>query len=75
MTQQPEPLARILESRIVAWCRDCLYYINADEIGNKCIGGDCERTLIKRRLWICSECSCSYVKKADAEGHDCEECY
>ena len=66
--------ARRIESKIVAWCRDCLYHITEEEIGGRCLM-DCERTLIKRRLWICSECECSYRLKSKAEDHICHECY
>ncbi len=67
---------RQIESKIVAWCRDCRYYVLAKEIGQRCIGdGDCQRTLIRRRFWICSTCECSYRQKKQANDHFCQECY
>ena len=67
---------RQIESKLVAWCRDCDYHVGIEEVGGRCIGdGECQRTLIRRRFWVCSECGCHYVDKAEAEGHECYECY
>lgn len=69
---------RTFDSRIVAWCRDCMYHLPANEIGGKCFGApDCPRTLIKRRMWVCSvsECEQAYAKLEAAKDHVCFSAY
>jgi hypothetical protein len=67
---------RQIVSKLVAHCLDCNYWVSLDELGNICIGdGDCQRKLVSRRFWICSECSCSFKKRTDADNHICQECY
>ncbi len=69
---------RTFDSRLVAWCRDCLYHVYADEIGHPCLSSpDCPRTLVKRRMWVCSvvECEQAYRKLEEAKNHDCYSAY
>jgi hypothetical protein len=74
---------RTLTLTTVAWCMGDLWHLPEDEIGNACPSTDCERpsnimqprVLVRRRMWVCSECSCGSRGQTEAESHECEDCY
>ncbi len=68
---------RTFTSQLVAWCRDCLWWLPEEEIGGSCPGEDCPRTLVKRRMWICSvpDCHQAYRIKGVANNHECRSEY
>jgi hypothetical protein len=69
----PEP--RSITHMLVGWCPECnLHYGAYEGTGMHCLM-ECERTLVKRRRWVCSVCECSCLSKAGAEEHECYECY
>ncbi len=64
---------RSYESRLVAWCPDCIWHLPETHIGQMCPAEDCPRKLIKRRFWICdvTECQQAYRTKTGAKEHVC----
>ena len=74
--------ARTIALTTVAWCMEDRWHLPEDEIGSICPSTDCwrpsdmePRVLVKRRMWICSECECAYRDRKDAESHVCHDCY
>ena len=39
----------------VAWCLDCHYWVDKGNIGGRCLGGDCPRTLVRRVGYLCQQ--------------------
>ena len=68
---------RKLESRLVAWCPDCLHWVGDYEGPGDPCPADCGLILVKRRMWVCSvsDCRQAYVALGDAVQHDCYSAY
>ena len=71
-------MTRTLTRRLVAWCPECLWFFPVAEAGTSCLGEDHDtqsgfRRLVKRRMWLCSECHGAYCQHQDAESHECGE--
>lgn len=72
-------MAKLPQTELVAWCNHCEHYVGAEDAGTRCPNIDCDRTLRKRRGYICRDCEAHNIffdrtaflehSHWDADGH------
>lgn len=61
--------------QIIAWCTECGWWLEEESIGTRCPSPDCNKKLVKRKKYICSECSQAYRSKKSFKEHECFDLY